>query len=357
MDKLYIASTQPAAGKTVLAAALALRAQSQGRRAAYLKPIRIATPSDAAAEPDSDAIAVRQALGLSTPPEQLVGEVVSAAQADERVRNPQAGRAALSRIEQSTDIVVLEGLSSLDDNRLAARDADLAKALDARVLLIAWYEEAEMGEGDLSGLRAAAAPFGERLAGIILNGVPDLRVHHVQTGIVPAIRAAGLPIAGVIPQRRLLGAPTIRDIVEALEGEVIAFPEGLDELVERIMIGALALDGGIYYYGQAERKVVITRFDRPDLQMPALNTGCQALICTGGQGPIPYVWDRVQELRVPVAVVQGGTIAVASKLNGGILADRGRLHPRKVQEMAAILDTLPDVATLLAPATGATARG
>ena len=55
------------------------------------------------------------------------------------------------------------------------------------------------------------------------------------------------------------------------------------------MLGALALDGGIYYYGKYTDKIVITRWDRPDLQMPALNTGCQGLILTGGNGPIPYV--------------------------------------------------------------------
>lgn len=353
MPRLYVASTEPRAGKTLLVAALALRVKAQERqqqtRVAYLKPLRLLA-SDDGDTPDADATLIHDALDLDGKTTDLVADTAPIADVADVIREPDKARKALTRLEKSNDLVLLEGLTGLQGDELLSSDAELARNLEAQVLLIAWYDEHRMGEGDPSALRSVASPFGDALAGIVLNGVPEARSHYVETELIPAARAASVPLLGAIQQRRLLTAPTLAELVDFLQGEFVAFPEAADELVERIMLGALALDGGIYYYGQAPRKVVITRWDRPDLQMPALATGCQGLILTGGQGPIPYVWDRVQELQVPVAVVPGGTVATATQLNDGLLANRGNAHVRKVQQMADLLDGLPD---LLATALGA----
>jgi BioD-like phosphotransacetylase family protein len=103
------------------------------------------------------------------------------------------------------------------------------------------------------------------------------------------------------------------------------------------MLGALALDGGIYYYGKHTEKIVITRWDRPDLQMPALNTGCQGLILTGGSGPIPYVLNRINELKTPVAVVSNGTVAVATNLSQGFFAEKGNANRAKTTHFLDLL--------------------
>ncbi|MBI4235754.1 MAG: AAA family ATPase [Chloroflexi bacterium] len=322
MDLLYIASTEPRSGKTVLAAGLGLLAQRHGLRAAYWK---VPSLDGDVGNDDPDVAFLGAVLGTT-------GTLAATASA------PTSAREALER-DTGADIALVEAASA---GRV--QEALATGALDdRRVLLLVWHREG-MRTRDI---QAAAEPFRAVLAGLLLNGVPALRRHHVEANILPALRAAGLPVLGAVTQSRVLQAPTVGELVDFLGAQVIAFPEGLDELVERIMVGALALDGGLYYYGQADRKVVITRWDRPDLQMPALATGCQALILTGGQGPIPYVWSRVQELRVPVAVVQGGTIATASRLNDGFLAQRGRPHLRKAQEMASLLDQVPGLPSLL----------
>jgi BioD-like phosphotransacetylase family protein len=102
------------------------------------------------------------------------------------------------------------------------------------------------------------------------------------------------------------------------------------------MIGALALDGGVYYFGQKPNKLVITRWDRPDLQNAALETDTKGFILTGGEGPIPYMEHRVQENEIPVIIVDEGTIAIADKLNGAF--GRGKMHPDKVQQATSLVE-------------------
>ncbi len=325
MRRIYIGSTEPRAGKTVIASALARLA---GDGAMY----RAATPSGSTGAQDDAPLFPAEPKN------------------DTRRRfidNIESARSALTprgRRRRQSPTIIIDG-TGLDGGRL---DAALAKELDADPVLIVWYDEHTMGEGDVSGIHAAMEPFGGSVEGIVINAAPELRMHFVETEILPAIARLGVPRVAALRQNRLLNAPTLREIVEHLEAEVVAYPEGLDVLAPRIMVGALALDGGVYYYGQAEDKVVVTRWDRPDLQMPALATGCQGLILTGGQGPIPYVQNRVDELRIPVAVVSGGTIAAAARLSDGFLGGRGSVHPDKVMAMARQLEDSRLAADLLA---------
>ena len=309
MRRVYVASNEPRVGKTVFAAALASLA---GEGAAYRAVAQVG---------DNEAFADSPLIPGIAAADGIASHIDSGLD---------AAREGLRSLEADHSLVVVDGLG-LDAGRV---DARLAEALDAETTLIVWYDEHAYGEGDISGIRAAAEPYGDRLARIVINAVPDLRMHFVETEILPALAAAGLPPAMAVRQNRLLSAPTLREIVAHLDADVVAHPEGLDALVSCIMVGALALDGGIYYYGQAEQKIVITRWDRPDLQMPALATGCQGLILTGGQGPIPYVQNRVDELRVPVAVVPGDTVTTAGRLSDGLLSGRGRMHTDKVSAMA-----------------------
>ena len=322
MRRIYVGSTEPRVGKTVIASALGEIAGAEG---AY----RAVAPSGAAAD------TARFRLFPTRPANDYERRFVA---------NTDSAREALSQLERATSTVVIDGTSFEG----GALDAALAEALDAEVFLILWYDEHSMGEGDVAGIRTAAAHFGDRLSRIIINAVPELRMHYVETELIPAIAAASLPPAIALKQDRMLSAPTMREIVEHLGAEVVAYPEGLDVLVPRIMVGALALDGGIYYYGQTDEKIVLTRWDRPDLQMPAMATGCQGMILTGGQGPIPYVQNRVDELQIPVAVVPGGTIATATRLSDGALGDRGAMHPDKVAAMARQLEQSPIAQDLLA---------
>ena len=311
MRRIYLGSTEQRVGKTVIASALARLA---GDGAVF----RAAAPKGNSAEPDDTRLFPAE----------------PASDSSQRFNtNVDSARASLTTAESGASFSIVDG-TGLDGGSV---DSALADALDAEVFLVLWYDEHSMGEGDVSGTRAAAGQFGSRLSHIIINAVPELRMHYVETILLPAITDAGLPAASALKQDRTLSAPTMREIVEHLEADVVAYPEGLDVLVPRVMVGALALDGGIYYYGQADEKVVLTRWDRPDLQMPAMATGCQGLILTGGQGPIPYVQNRVDELRIPVAVVPGGTVATATRLSDGALGGRGQMHPDKVAVMASQL--------------------
>ncbi len=300
MVRLHITSTEPNVGKTVLSLSLATLAARGGISVRYSRAAETFPDNGES----SDTAVAQEALGAES-----VISIESAA------------------LESGDGLLIVED-SKGTTGGTAPRESS--------TVLVVWYRE-EMIAADVMD---AAEPFEDGLTGLVLNNVPKLRMHAATRDLVPEIESGGARVLGVVPQDRLLLAPTVGELVELLDAEVIAFPEGLGEPVESLMMGALALDGGIHYYGDTDRKVVITRWDRPDLQMPAMATGCQGLILTNGGRPIPYVWNRVQELKIPVALVQSGTVATANKLGNGFLAGRGTASQRKVEHLADALAKL-----------------
>jgi BioD-like phosphotransacetylase family protein len=69
------------------------------------------------------------------------------------------------------------------------------------------------------------------------------------------------------------------------------------------MIGTIASDAASPYFANREQTCVVTRFDKTDLQLAALNTDLQCLVLTGGGEPSPYLLDRVAGHRPDVAVL------------------------------------------------------
>tara|TARA_B100000686_G_scaffold353831_1_gene461047 strand:- start:3407 stop:4477 length:1071 start_codon:yes stop_codon:yes gene_type:complete len=330
MRKIYITSNQPKSGKTIFAQALAKFFQSRNEKTAYLK-LSNNTNSGEYKPGDSE--------DLSSKFSEIIEHIQEHKREDGIVceHGLENFSSKLNDLSKKYEAVIIESDNFLDFEKRLRSDKDIVEAIEATAVKIIWYDEVSMGDGDITSLENETTYLKENLAAVLLNGVPLSRTHYAQTEILSKLTNEGIPIAQVIPQDRNLNSRSFGEIIDFLNGEVVAFEENLDRPVNTVMLGALALDGGIYYYGKYTDKIVITRWDRPDLQMPALNTGCQGLILTGGNGPIPYVLNRINELKTPVAIVPNGTVAVASNLSQGFFAQKGSPNKEKAAHLLDIL--------------------
>ncbi|MFO8101505.1 MAG: DRTGG domain-containing protein [Dehalococcoidia bacterium] len=107
---------------------------------------------------------------------------------------------------------------------------------------------------------------------------------------------------------------SINELAECLEGEILNLPEKSGEMVENLMVGAMCVDPAPLYFNVKSNKAVITRGDRADIQMGALNTPTKCLILTGGTRPIPSVMQMAEEKGVPILVVGKDTPTVLDDL-------------------------------------------
>ena len=322
MAVLYVASDRPGAGKTALCAALAAQLRGEGHTVSLLKPLRV-QEEGAGDGPDRDVAAFRQALGNGA--DIAEPQTLSAEQLAEGLPDDIAGLAP-----SSGDAAIVEGISVSDG--LGAASAALADALDARVALVVGYTPGLTADA----VKASADVFGDRLVGVVVNGVTQYKQRDAENSLKPALEQAGLAVLGLIPDDRTLLGSTVREVADHLGGTFLAWEDHSNRLVEDFMIGGLVMDWGVSYFNRLPNKGVIVRSGRPDIAMAALRTDMACLILTGGAEPIQYVRHEAQESEAPTILVEQDTQATAAALES-LMASATFNHPRKLQRFLDLL--------------------
>ncbi len=111
---------------------------------------------------------------------------------------------------------------------------------------------------------------------------------------------------------------SISELANCIQGEILNCPEQAGELVENLMVGAMCVDPAPLYFSQKPNKAVITRGDRADIQLGALETSTKCLILTGGTKPHASVVQRAEEKGVPILVVDKDTPSTLAELEQGL---------------------------------------
>ena len=172
MATLIIASITDRAGKTALAAALAVRMSSENSPAALGKAFKNGSADD----PDAAAFA-----------ELLPENPAVSGTADDIASH-------ISSAGGDSRFVIVEGSSDVQANLL------LAESTDGLILLVARYGE---------GISVVAKQYGSRLLGVVLNALPRYRGEDVDGRLAADIESAGTRLFGTIPDDRRMLAPKL----------------------------------------------------------------------------------------------------------------------------------------------------
>ena len=326
MAILLVASHRPGAGKTALAAGLATLVNRTGDTVSVCKPLSPAgrtdpdagyfaqhfrgdvavTPNDDAAALDAAASAVRSLTGISR---QVLVEVA----------NPAVGSGVASPLT-----------------------AGLAERLTARVVAVFGYA-ADLSPVSVSG---SVAALGNALAGIIINQTPRYRLHQARE-LLSAVAGAGVPVIADLPEDRPLLSLTMAQLAQELGGHWELEPTDSAVWVDRFLIGGNIMDSGAGYFGRYDHQAVITRAERPDIQLASLMQDTRCLVLTGGARPTEYIRVEAAKRNVPVLLVDDGTVAAADAVGG--LLDAVVPHQRhKAERMADLLAERVDLPALFA---------
>ena len=327
MTVLLIASDVPAAGKTAIAAGIATGLQRSGRRVVVCKPLSPA----GAAYLDSDAVYYAAHFGGS----------VSMASTDADAGLDAAANAVRTLSSNADHIIVEVPNPAVGSGLSSALLTGLAERLAAQIIAVVDYRS------DLTAteLAAAVAALGDRLAGVIINRVPRYRSAAAQA-VLDAAAAAGVPMLAALPEQREMLAVSLDELSRHLNGQWEREPSDGAVWVDRFLIGGNMMDSGAGYFGRYQHQAVITRAERPDIQMASLAGNTRCLILTGGGRPTEYIRVEAAKHDVPILLVDSGTIATADAIGG--LPQAATPHRRhKAELMADALAARFDVTGLL----------
>ena len=244
MPALILLSPHPLAGKTTVAAGLARRMASEGKTVALT---RLGDDKNS----EADATFFANFTGASRDP----------------------AKAEVTLIE--------------------APAGDATPVLEANPAARAIVAAAPTSAPSLAGY---CRSLGDRLAGVIINKTPSKRLSVVRS----EAETAGINVIAVLPEDRLLAAPVLRDVVQALSAQAEHLDNGGLRPLERPVIAAISADPGQGYFARYDASDVIVRSDKPDLQLAALNAGASCLIVTGALPLLSYVLERAEEDQIPL---------------------------------------------------------
>ena len=325
MGVLYVTSDEPGAGKTAFCTTLAHSLKGLGVQAAVFKPFAATFDADQ----DSDSATFKGLLGqpeTAWPFPAPEGKLDAAG-----VRKVNS---ALKTALEGQDALIVEGSSALSDEATTR----LVELLDAKALVMVRYRDGL----DASVLKPWHTLFGERLIGVVVNGVTRYQSHEAKRGLAASVESDSDTVLGMVPEDRRLLAPTVEQVAAHLEGRFTVGEALTGGLIEHILVGGLGLDNGVDYFGLRDNKAVVVRGDRPDIQMAALQTPTACMVLTQDTEPIEYVVNEAELEEVPVVVVPTNTLDTMDAL-GGMQGSVRFDHPAKMERFAELLETHVDV--------------
>ena len=296
MPPLLIAAPASLSGKTTAAVALGHRLKDTGRAVALFR----LTGGDHAA--DDARLFAGLAFNISHRAEPVQAAAVAAAD---------------------------EGFTLIEAPAGDPRQA--AEPLSAKTVIVVAY--ADPLPADIPSFCEA---MGDSCAGVIITRVPSRRLEATRA----AAEGIGVRIVALVPEDRLLAAPSLGAIAEALEAETSSLNSARDNIIDRPVISSISVDPAQGYFADYSPNAVIVRGDKPDQQLGALNAGVPCLIITGGLPLLSYVEDRAQEEEIPLLKTRYNTVATVERLEPlyGATPFSGQAKVERIVQLTSDLD-------------------
>ncbi len=278
MGVLYITSQKQNSGKTTLSVALASLLIDRGKVIDIAKPF-----SENGTLEEGDRFNLSKLLDR-----------------DYSLQNEQSLDAVIASIKESSskhEFVIVEALSSMP----VEEQVSFVEEIKAQSLIVSIPSTMD-SDADFS------SRFGSSVCGVVLNQVSKYAQIQTEHIMQQNLSSHDVLLLGTIPEDRTLLSLSVAQICENLSGQMFGEVQNSESLVEHFMVGGFGMDPGEYSFATRNKKAVVVRGDRPDVQMSALNTDMECFIMTNGMDPIEYIKYEAVEEGVSIMIVQSDTL-------------------------------------------------
>ncbi|MBT2162565.1 phosphate acetyltransferase [Zobellia barbeyronii] len=242
-------------------------------------------------------------------------------------------------LEQRFDFILVEGSDFSSDGSVIEFDLniDIAKNLGIPVILIDNAKGNSLEEfcGNLGSAVNTYIKKDIELIGVVANKLRPENIDIVNKRLNLELKDKTVVFA--VPRVSNLSHPTIREILKALNGEVLFGAESLNNQTGSFGVGAMQLHN--YLNHLHENSLVITPGDRSDIILGALHANLSdnyptisGIVLTGGIIPEPSILKLLEgfETHVPIISVKQGTFDTTNAV-GNI---KSRIYPESKQKIA-----------------------
>ena len=352
---IFIAISEPYSGKSIVALGLMNMLLSKTKKVGFFKPIVNVDPAE---KTDGHIDTIREHFELNIPYTDMYAFTRS--QALNLLQTKSTGEMIetiiekFKRLEDKYDFTVIEG-SDFSGEGIAFEfetNATIAKNLSAPVIIVITGQNKTTAQLITTSLTVFQS-FKEReleVLSIIVNRVSPECVHDVRDQL-----KAQLPteiILAVIPDDINLKSPTMREVMEHLQGELLFGEDQLSNRVDNFVTGAMQVPNFLNYL--KENVVIVTPGDRGDIIICALQANLSTsypkvagIVLSAGSLPEEPIMRLIKGSQsvIPIIAVPTGTFETSTRL-GGI---QSRITPGNDKKIRLAIDTFEkyvDVNTL-----------
>ena len=324
-------------GKTALCAGIGKKLVNAGEKVAYIKPLHIIRQGES--RDCSDALFVNEALELGENREQVCPLHISQEELwhnlSEHVDEFAVRiKVACETVAEGKDVLLVESPGILKNDQVSSLACfTLAEKLDTKIILLLCYPI----DFKDNNVIQAAQKFGDRLIGVVINQVPESKLSAVQKEAAASLKTHSIVLLGVLPEVRTLSGVSVSEIAATIKGKIISSKDRADELVENIMLGAMSPDSGRDYYNRKKNKIVVTRAERADMQLAALETSTKCLVVSGNKLNAS-VMVKADDKQIPVMVADQEIKDIIAGIEESLSRAKFR-NIQKLQAMSYLLDS------------------
>jgi BioD-like phosphotransacetylase family protein len=324
--RVFIAATRQNDGKTTASLGLIAALQSQYPRVGYIKPVGQRFVAIDEQKIDEDTVLMDSVYRLNCP---LVDMSPIAVEPDFTRKYLQSSnnevlvrriQKAFDRVAWEKDFVLCEGTGHAGVGSVFdLSNAQVARILGAKVIIVT---QGGIGKpiDEVSMNQALFEREGVEIIGVILNKVMGHKADYITDFARRGFKRKGLELLGVIPHQSILSSPTVDSIREELQAEVLSTSDGLTNLIEDVVVGAMGAHNAMSFFKRGV--LLITPGDREDIIMAACTSldvanseRMAGIVLTGNLRPDAGVLKIIRSMPIPVLLSAEDSYAVASKVH------------------------------------------
>ncbi len=328
MKKVYIAATRQNDGKTITCLGLIAAFMKRLPNVGYIKPVGQRYIEVNSHRIDEDSVLVKDVYHVEENIQDMSPVAVPRGFTEAYIENPDRETLvrtitdAFGRVSQGKDMVLIEGTGHAGVGSVFdMSNGDVARLLGAKVIIVS---SGGIGRpiDEIMLNKAMFDQVGVEVLGVIINKVQAEKYDKVNSAVRKGLARKGLEVLGVMPYRPVLSNPTIEQLMQDMDGELLSGRPGLSNTVSRMVIGAMPPHEALNYFSRDA--LLITPGTREDIILAAMsscvvgvgkNHCVSGIVLTGGTAPHHNVMDLIRRTSIPVILVEDDTFSVATRID------------------------------------------